>query len=95
MIEGHKLRQKLLRSGLNPEATEIYVYIDQVTKRGEKGADVFDEKSLVNRVEIAFLKMFDGFQPHIENLERLYDDPEYRQKWLDNYHKDLAKVGLS
>jgi hypothetical protein len=90
MLRSHKFRNELLRSGMNQETTEIYVYIDQVTRSGKKGIEVFEEKSLVGRVQLAILKRFDGLQPHIGNIERLYDDPEYRKEWVDKYQSEFS-----
>lgn len=95
MFRSYRLRQELLRCGISEEATNIYVYIDQVTNRGKKGVEALGRRSLVDMVQFAILRRFDRLQPYIGNIERLYDNQAYRQEWVDKYqglisrHKDF------
>jgi len=61
------------------------MYIDKATKGGKRGSEVFEKKTLSERLQFTVLGRLDKLHPHIRNIERLYDDPEYREKWVGEY----------
>lgn len=91
MLRNHKFRQQCLRSGYTREATEMLVYINQATNEGQKGSEVFERKTLVDKVQFAILGKIKYFQPHIGNIEKLYDDPEYRLGWVAKYNRRIGQ----
>ncbi len=71
--------------GLHEEATEIYVYIDIVTKAGRKMRAFEKGLPILDRAFYALARNIKFFSPHMENQIRLFRDPEFRDGRLAHY----------
>tara|TARA_Y100000310_G_C20690047_1_gene821639 strand:- start:3864 stop:4184 length:321 start_codon:yes stop_codon:yes gene_type:complete len=87
------LREELLRWGMNRESAEMYNFIHLATGGGRKGEEVFHKMSLVDRLSLAAMRRIGEFKPHVDNFERMYADPEFRERWLSNYRESIDSEG--
>jgi len=87
ITESMKFRRSCRDRGMNETSSEILTYINMATDSGEKGPEVFESLSRLERLQLAVVEKFGSAQPHVNNIRRLYTDPSFRDIWCEKFNK--------